>query len=755
MANQTVEISVCQAARVDSNNPNTHSAYSGQVFNGKAALFGYSNQEAEFWYRRFISANPVFGIFIQKIQSEYAEGELKGYDLLSRFDDSTVTWNTKPATGPVIKKAVSGYGHDMIYPEFNITDIAVARNILQNGFQVDGDNDFGVYASSGSSRGNKLKITYDNTPVALNVTLGQSRTVYKESASIISWVAEPATTDTLYPVKQSAVKLKWKTSSSGTVHEISQSGASTSITIPAGTFSTSTVMIQLEVTALGDAVTTTSWYTFNVLGPVISDESPKSGFVNEQAANTFSWNIKQDGTGDDLSQQVATFYYKYSASGTQYSISAGTNKYIVVPANTFSGNTVMWKVSATTTRGNTVSSPWYTLTTVEAQSSAVALSPRSEAVNGEISNVFSWAHVIATGTMQTKFDLQISQNLSSWSTIKSATQSETVTTIPADTLPGGVVYWRVRTYNSDLIAGEWSDPVQIIVISAPDPPGISVTSAAPKWAIQWSQTGQQGYEIEFDGKLLYSGYGTETAYTYDEYAENGSHTVRVRIQNQYSMWSEWASAAISITNVAPGTLALSVAVSENAPEVNLTASGEAAQYWFFRDGKLIAKSNSATFTDRFANGPATYKVIGTVSGNGNYSPSNTVSVDVNIKIPWMYSLKTRAWVPLRMSEAETNAAAQNLTTAAAFLHFSGSSKPFVEFGEPVDRIVSVAVGFLNDSPEKTAFLAMFGSVVCLKLPDGDVIVGALSRWERKHGRIYTEYSTKVVEVEFDEVDANE
>ena len=48
-------------------------------------------------------------------------------------------------------------------------------------------------------------------------------------------------------------------------------------------------------------------------------------------------------------------------------------------------------------------------------------------------------------------------------------------------------------------------------------------------------------------------YGTEKTWTSPAYLSDGSHTVRVRVQNQYGMWSDWGAAALPVTNT-PGAV---------------------------------------------------------------------------------------------------------------------------------------------------------------------------------------------------------
>lgn len=118
-----------------------------------------------------------------------------------------------------------------------------------------------------------------------------------------------------------------------------------------------------------------------------------------------------------------------------------------------------------------------------------------------------------------------------WTTLATVTGAARQWTCPAGTLTSSIKYWRVRTYNADGIAGEWSDAAQIVVIAAPTAPSIQIKSTGPRPSISWQTSEQEAYQVELDGVL--SGgthYGTEKTWTSPAYLADGSHTVRVRVQ---------------------------------------------------------------------------------------------------------------------------------------------------------------------------------------------------------------------------------
>ena len=131
--------------------------------------------------------------------------------------------------------------------------------------------------------------------------------------------------------------------------------------------------------------------------------------------------------------------------------------------------------------------------------SAVALSPNGEVVDNRASTIFRWSHIITTGTAQTKADLQISADRQTWTDLATVTGEDQTYTAPANTLGSGTKFWRVRTYNTDGVASEWSDAAQFICVGAPAAPAVSIKSQSPRPVIGWQSSEQLAYQVEIDG----------------------------------------------------------------------------------------------------------------------------------------------------------------------------------------------------------------------------------------------------------------
>ena len=151
--------------------------------------------------------------------------------------------------------------------------------------------------------------------------------------------------------------------------------------------------------------------------PVVSDLSPSAGaYTPKYVDSIFSWSVQhfaRNGSPIIVPLSAATVRWRVSGSSTVHTIPAGSSSSVVVPAGTFTADSIDWMVEAVTDTGVIVTSDWTTVSTIEAISSAVAVYPRDTTVDGSEPIVFRWTHVISTGSIQTAYEIQLSDNMES------------------------------------------------------------------------------------------------------------------------------------------------------------------------------------------------------------------------------------------------------------------------------------------------------------------------------------------------------
>lgn len=491
--------------------------------------------------------------------------------------------------------------------------------------------------------------------------------------------------------------------------------------------------------------------------------SNTDGYVNPHVAQTFKW--KHVPVGDyscygGWTTASATFYWGISGTSTYTSVQVPANSSeITLPANTLSTGTIDWQVRATDDQGTDKFSRVYTISTTDVAHTATPVYPNSSLENGDAPIRFIWTDASDTNTAPTGANLQYSTNGSSWTTFAQPRTSATETDAPASTFPAGTVLWRVRSLNADGVAGAWSDPLSFICFAAPDAPIIS-TNGKPMLTVTWQSKNQQAYKVIVDGKTYGPYFGTSKSFTVPDFLSDGTHTVAVSVQNEYSLWSiidpetDAGIVSVTVTNVPGAAVTLSGLFDRDA-ELSWSTNDATSDFLIYRDDVQIGHASGRSFIDRVVLGYHSWRVINRLPG-GYYTASNTVSGTLCPEGLALALLAGGPWIDLTLS---TNAI--RTTTAAAgrsvvLRQFAGREYPDAEAAPYKTLQISFDVSWTPAQADQArAFEALIGEAVIFKEPGEEAFVGVLSAFQRSHSFPARSYSATVQRIHWREyVDAD-
>lgn len=165
---------------------------------------------------------------------------------------------------------------------------------------------------------------------------------------------------------------------------------------------------------------------------------------------------------------------------------------------------------------------------------------------------------------QKAFDLQWSTDQISWQTINQTTPNNYYD-MPSGTLPSGNIYWRVRTYNVYDEVSDFSDVFVFYATGASQKPVIgSITKGTARPIISWTADGQQLYQMQVlqGDNIIYDSDSVSSMAVKDHkvqtFLEDGAYTARVRVKNEYDLWSGWGDLLFTIQTDKPEPLELKV-----------------------------------------------------------------------------------------------------------------------------------------------------------------------------------------------------
>lgn len=489
-------------------------------------------------------------------------------------------------------------------------------------------------------------------------------------------------------------------------------------------------------------------YSNDNVGIKADNFSPSSkAFVNRLQKNTFTWDATDDTATTqvcfaEIKQTSAVFEWRVKNASTSKTISvSGATTACTVPANTFPSGTLEWRVKVTANSGTTTTSAWQEITTTDVTPTAKPVSPSGIVIDATIVNRFSWQHIISTGTPQSKADLQWSADGTTWNTLATVTGKNQYYDVPANKFTSGTKYWRVRTYNTDNTASEWSDKAEFIAINAPSAPSIVIQSTGPRPRITWQTTEQEAYQLTLSsGYASGTVYGTEKAWRSPVYLADGRYTIRVRVQNKYGMWSEWSAAALPVSHTEGEAITLSADASHEAALTWQTA-GSYDFYLIERDGVAIGRTVQKQYVDHTSIGSVTYRVRGCYDESDNYGVSNSDTVEVLPETNMICDLETGVWLEMRLSETQLRTNRTSFSAGVSTVHLAGLAYPIEERSEQRDRALSVACAWPHaQRAAALALEALVGRLVCLKDRYGNMAIGSLPSLESNCDEFMRRYS---------------
>ena len=489
-------------------------------------------------------------------------------------------------------------------------------------------------------------------------------------------------------------------------------------------------------------------YSNDNVGIKADNLSPSAGaFVNRTQKNTFTWDAEDDTDPTqvcfaEVKQTSAVFEWRVKNASASNTISvSGATTACTVPANTFPSGTIEWRVKVTANSGTTTTSAWQEITTTDVTPTAKPVSPSGIVIDATIVNRFSWKHIISTGTPQSKADLQWSADGTTWNTLTTVTGENQYYDVPENKFTSGTKYWRVRTYNTDGTASEWSDKAEFIAINAPSAPSIVIQSTGPRPRITWQTSEQEAYQLTLSsGYASGTVYGTEKAWRSPVYLADGSYTVRVRVQNKYGMWSEWSAAALPISHTEGEAINLTVTAGHEAALTWQTA-GSYDFYLVERDGVAIARTVQKQYIDHTSIGSVTYRVRGCYDESDNYGVSNSDTVEILPETNMICDLETGVWLEMRLSETQLRTNRTSFSAGVSTVHLAGLAYPVEERSEQRDRAMSVACAWPHaQRAAAIALEALVGRLVCLKDRYGNMVIGSLPSLESNCDKFMRRYS---------------
>jgi len=204
-------------------------------------------------------------------------------------------------------------------------------------------------------------------------------------------------------------------------------------------------------------------------------------------------------------------------------------------------------------------------------------------------------------------------------------------------LPTGNLRWRARTYNTNNVAGEWSNPVSIVGIGTPQAPVITNIVQSSRPTFNWQSTGQVGYQLQIlSGNIIIydtgEKVGIEKTFKSPLYLMNGSYTVKIRIINSSVIWSDWTTLDFTLAITPPNAPTITVSSIIDGARIFITdIDSSITHMYLMRDNILIADITGLSQYDDYTSIGSTNYMLRAVDSNDNYVDSSPITITVSVK----------------------------------------------------------------------------------------------------------------------------
>lgn len=457
---------------------------------------------------------------------------------------------------------------------------------------------------------------------------------------------------------------------------------------------------------------------------------PSGATLSTRDIIRFAWSHNSP---SGTSQKSFDLEYSLNGGSTWIAIAQTTlDQFYDMPVQTLPiSGTVRWRVR--TTDFNDETSEYSTATFmlgIPPQKAPIPVSPISQYIDEKDKIRFEWIFTGGSASdTQSKADVEYSLNSGTTWTTASLTTANNYYELEALTLPKGNVVWRVKTYNAWNEASPYSEVKSFVIIGSPSTPLITDVSNKARPIIKWQTQEQQIYELEVlkEEKVIYkTGFipdATVREHSIIDYLDNGEYLVRLRIINEFNLYSPWAERRFTISVIKPDSP--NIIIYNGSYKVTIKTNSLLKSY-VYRDGLLLGESINGIFEDYTGANHIEYKYfVRNIDTNDSFNDSLIKIGKIRLSSNTIATIDNpKAFVKLEYGLDAIPGKNSNIKTDATLQHYDGREYPVVEYSEfgTEEKVLSFHMETMKEVRDFINLIRQRKSLVYRDI-DGDVVIG--------------------------------
>ncbi|WP_291568532.1 DNRLRE domain-containing protein [Clostridium sp. UBA2485] len=318
-------------------------------------------------------------------------------------------------------------------------------------------------------------------------------------------------------------------------------------------------------------------------------------------------------------------------------------------------------------------------------------------VNNQENVIFEWKY--NTGIKDRKLglldkqhgvEIRIKHELGNWYTAYSSStysQQEISLTSTQHKLETGKNEWQIRTSN---IYGEWSpwsEAVSFNALGLPKAPVVTVVQEGARPIVTWTATYQQVYQVQIlnsKGEVIHDSGSiaslSNKTYKVPIFMENGNYTARVRIKNEFDLFSNWGTKVFTISTTPKEPFNIIIQSAGDFTHIRFNANGDYfliyRRLYEEKEFKIVGQTKENNYKDYAIKGNARYVYFVRAVLSEEFTDSKRALIETYLKYPILASVNDLSKVlQIKSNFDEPLKRNYNLINEGDYLYFEGRQHP--------------------------------------------------------------------------------